>query len=181
MSRVLVFTRTKHRANRVVEKLAKSGIKADAIHGNKSQSARQLALKRFRGGNIRVLVATDIAARGIDVDNVSHVINYELPNEPENYIHRIGRTARAGADGIALSFCDPSERVYLHDIEHLIGIKIMVLGKELPGVSGPEKAKQKKSRKYSWKQRKGNIRNANGPNNRKKIISNRARKQQVAT
>ena len=181
MSRVLVFTRTKHRANRVVEKLAKSGIKADAIHGNKSQSARQLALKRFRGGNIRVLVATDIAARGIDVDNVSHVINYELPNEPENYIHRIGRTARAGADGIALSFCDPSERVYLHDIEHLIGIKIMVLGKELPGVSGPEKAKQKKSRKYSWKQRKRNIRNANGPNNRKKIISNRARKQQVAT
>ena len=181
MSRVLVFTRTKHRANRVAEKLAKSGIKADAIHGNKSQSARQLALKKFRGGNVRVLVATDIAARGIDVDSVSHVINYELPNEPENYIHRIGRTARAGADGVALSFCDPSERVYLHDIEHLIGIKIMVVGKELPGISGLGKAKPKKSRKYSWKQRSKNTRNSNGPSNRKKIMSTRGRKQQATS
>ena len=107
LSRVLVFTRTKHRANRVAEQLGKRGISADAIHGNKSQSARQHALKRFRDGGVRVLVATDIAARGIDVDKVTHVVNYELPNEPENYIHRIGRTARAGAGGVAVSFCDP--------------------------------------------------------------------------
>jgi ATP-dependent RNA helicase RhlE len=119
MSRVIVFTRTKHRANRVAEQLDKAGIEAEAIHGNKSQGARQRALERFRSGDARVLVATDIAARGIDVDNVTHVVNYELPNEPESYVHRIGRTARAGADGIAVSFCDPSERSFLRDIERL--------------------------------------------------------------
>jgi len=119
MKRVLVFTRTKHRANRVAEQLEKAGVAVDAIHGNKAQGARQRALDRFRTGAARVLVATDIAARGIDVDGVTHVINYELPNEPESYVHRIGRTARAGAAGIALSFCDASERAFLRDIERL--------------------------------------------------------------
>jgi ATP-dependent RNA helicase RhlE len=118
-SRVLVFTRTKHGANRVSADLDKAGIDAAAIHGNKSQQARQRALEGFRAGHTRVLVATDIAARGIDVDGVTHVINYELPNEPESYVHRIGRTARAGASGVALSFCDASERSYLRGIERL--------------------------------------------------------------
>jgi ATP-dependent RNA helicase RhlE len=128
LSRVIVFTRTKHRANRVAEHLGKCGIDAEAIHGNKSQGARQRALSRFRSGDARVLVATDIAARGIDVDGVSHVINYELPNESESYVHRIGRTARAGASGVALSFCDAAERGYLRDIERLIGCQLTVIG-----------------------------------------------------
>ncbi len=128
MSRVIVFSRTKHRANRIAEQLDRSGISADAIHGNKSQGARQRALARFRNGEARVLVATDIAARGIDVDGVTHVINYELPNEPESYVHRIGRTARAGAGGAALSFCDATERGYLKDIEKLIRSDLTVIG-----------------------------------------------------
>ena len=135
LSRVLVFARTKHRANHVAEKLAKCGIAAAAIHGNKSQGARQRALKRFRAGEARVLVATDIAARGIDVDGITHVINFELPNEPESYVHRIGRTARAGADGIALSFCDRAERGYLRDIERLIRRQLTVIG-ERPAAIG---------------------------------------------
>jgi len=117
VSRAIVFTRTKHGANRVAEQLQKSGVTADAIHGNKSQGARQRALNDFKDGRVRALVATDIAARGIDVDGVSHVINFELPNEPESYVHRIGRTARAGADGIALSLCDHEEVAYLKAIE----------------------------------------------------------------
>ncbi len=128
LSKVLVFARTKHRANRVAEQLGKSGVNAEAIHGNKSQGARQRALARFRAGQARVLVATDIAARGIDVDAVSHVINFELPNEPESYVHRIGRTARAGASGIAFSFCDPSERIFLRDIEKLTQSRLAVVG-----------------------------------------------------
>jgi ATP-dependent RNA helicase RhlE len=119
LARVIVFTRTKHGANRVAEHLAKAGIAAEAIHGNKSQGARQRALEQFRNGSARVLVATDIAARGIDVTDVTHVINYEIPNIPESYVHRIGRTARAGASGIAISLCDPSERPFLRDIEKL--------------------------------------------------------------
>jgi ATP-dependent RNA helicase RhlE len=119
LSRVIVFTRTKHCANRVSEQLEKGGIPSEAIHGNKSQGARQRALEAFRNGDARVLVATDIAARGIDVDGITHVINFELPNEPESYVHRIGRTARAGASGIAYSFCDASERPYLKSIERL--------------------------------------------------------------
>jgi len=118
-SRIIVFTRTKRGANRVAEQLGKSGVRADAIHGNKSQSARQRALAAFRSGHLRVLVATDVAARGIDIDDVSHVINYDMPNVPESYVHRIGRTGRAGARGVALSFCDPSERAWLRDIERL--------------------------------------------------------------
>ena len=109
IKKALVFTRTKHKAQRLSQQLSKLGISADSIHSNKTQGARQRALDAFDRGRIKVLVATDIVARGIDVDGITHVINYELPNEPESYVHRIGRTARAGADGIALSFCDSNE------------------------------------------------------------------------
>ncbi len=127
IKRVIVFTRTKHGANKVAKHLDQLGITAGAIHGNKSQNARQKALKEFRDGDIRALVATDVAARGIDVDGVTHVINYELPNEPESYVHRIGRTARAGATGISYSFCDHEERSYLRDIEKIIRQQVQVL------------------------------------------------------
>jgi ATP-dependent RNA helicase RhlE len=127
IDRALVFTRTKQGANRVVQELARIGVQADAIHSNKSQTARTRALERFRTGAGRVLVATDIAARGIDVDGISHVINYDLPNVPESYVHRIGRTARAGRSGVAISFCDAEERAYLRDIEALIKIRIPVV------------------------------------------------------
>ncbi len=127
MSRVIVFTRTKHGANRVTEKLAKAGIPSDALHSNKSQNARQRALAMFRNGEARVLVATDIAARGIDVDEVTHVVNFELPNIPESYVHRIGRTARAGSAGIAISFCDNTEQPYLRAIEKLTKNRIPVM------------------------------------------------------
>ncbi|MCK5879278.1 MAG: DEAD/DEAH box helicase [Holophagae bacterium] len=120
LEKVIVFTRMKHMANKVAVKLNKAGISAAAIHGNKSQTARTQALADFKRGKVRVLVATDIAARGIDVDNISHVINYDLPNEPETYIHRIGRTARAGLGGSAISFCSAEERNYLRSIEDLI-------------------------------------------------------------
>ena len=120
VERALVFTRTKRGANRVAERLAKRGIPAEAIHGNKSQGARTRALDGFKRGQPRVLVATDVAARGIDVDGVSHVINYELPEVPETYVHRIGRTARAGATGIAISLCASGERDHLRGIEKLI-------------------------------------------------------------
>ncbi|MBF0454097.1 MAG: DEAD/DEAH box helicase [Magnetococcales bacterium] len=120
IQRTLVFTRTKHAANRVAEDLIKAGIQATAIHGNKSQGAREKALLQFRKGQVRVLVATDIAARGIDVKDISHVINFDLPNEPENYVHRIGRTARAGREGEAVSFCDGGERYYLREIQRAI-------------------------------------------------------------
>jgi len=124
MDRVLVFTRTKHGADRVVKKLAQSNINASAIHGNKSQPQRERALAEFKQGRIKVLVATDIAARGIDVTGVSHVLNFELPNVPEQYVHRIGRTARAGREGIALSFCARDEREYLRDIQKLTKITL---------------------------------------------------------
>ena len=122
----LVFTRTKHGADRVAKDLNLAGIRAEAIHGNKSQAARQKALHQFRSKQIRVLVATDIAARGIDIDSLPYVINYELPNVPETYVHRIGRTGRAGASGLALSFCDQEEKPYLHDIQKLIANAIPV-------------------------------------------------------
>jgi superfamily II DNA/RNA helicase len=122
--RVLVFTRTKHGADKVVRSLQKAGIRSDAIHGNKSQNQRERVLADFRNGRLRTLIATDIAARGIDVDGVSHVFNYDLPNIPESYVHRIGRTARAGAEGVAISFCDAEERAYLRDIERLIRMAI---------------------------------------------------------
>ena len=120
IERVLVFTRTKHGADRVAKQLQKAGVDADAIHGNKAQNARQRALDAFRKGDIRALVATDIAARGIDVDGVTHVVNFDLPNDPESYVHRIGRTARAGAAGVAIAFCDLDEKFLLRDIEKTI-------------------------------------------------------------
>jgi superfamily II DNA/RNA helicase len=120
IARALVFTRTKRGADRVTKHLAAAGVGAAAIHGNKSQGQREQALNAFRAGRARVLVATDIAARGIDVDGITHVINFELPNIPESYVHRIGRTARAGAAGTAISFCDAEERAHLRDIETLI-------------------------------------------------------------
>lgn len=126
VTRALVFTRTKHVANRVAEFLSKNGVIADAIHGNKSQTARQRALENFRRGKSRVLVASDIAARGIDIDEVSHVINYDMPNVPETYVHRIGRTGRAAATGVAISFVEKGERSYLTDVERLTKKKVTV-------------------------------------------------------
>jgi ATP-dependent RNA helicase RhlE len=120
MHRVLVFARTKHGADKIARHLEQAGVAAAAIHGNKSQNQRERALKSFKAGQTRALVATDIAARGIDIDGVTHVVNYELPNIPESYVHRIGRTARAGNDGSAISFCAPDERAFLRDIERLI-------------------------------------------------------------
>ncbi len=123
----LVFARTKHGADKIAKDLNRSGINADAIHGNKSQNARQNALQNFKAKTTRILVATDIAARGIDIDELTHVINYELPNVPETYVHRIGRTGRAGASGIAISFCDGEEKAYLKDIQKLIAKQIPVV------------------------------------------------------
>ena len=131
IKRVLVFTRTKHGANKVTETLEKAQITAEAIHGNKSQNHRQRALSNFKAGTTRVLVATDIAARGIDVDELTHVINYEVPNEPETYVHRIGRTGRAGAFGTAFTFVEEEERAYLQDIQKLIR-KQLDIDKEHP-------------------------------------------------
>ena len=127
MDRVLIFTRTKHGADRVVKLLGGNGIAANAIHGNKSQPQRERALAEFKNGKTKILVATDIAARGIDVSGVSHVINFELPNVAEQYVHRIGRTARAGAAGIAVAYCAEDERAYLKGIEKLTRQKIEVV------------------------------------------------------
>jgi ATP-dependent RNA helicase RhlE len=123
----LIFSRTKHGADKITKDLVKAGIKTEAIHGNKSQNARQKALSNFKSGQIKALIATDIAARGIDIDELSHVINFELPNIPETYVHRIGRTGRAGSSGIAYSFCDEEEMEYLKDIQKLIGREIPVI------------------------------------------------------
>jgi ATP-dependent RNA helicase RhlE len=162
IERVLIFTRTKHMANRVAQHLERTGVQASAIHGNKSQSARQKALDSFKSGRLRALVATDIAARGIDVDGVTHVINFDLPNEPESYVHRIGRTARAGASGMAISFCDGEERAYLRDIEKTIRQSVLVdedhpfhgmVPANAPGDGKPGRTgfKKKRSRRRSSK------------------------------
>ena len=124
---ILIFTQMKHAADKLARSLSQAGIRTEAIHGNKSQNARQAALKSFKNKGTRVLVATDIAARGIDIDELTHVLNFELPNTPETYVHRIGRTGRAGAGGNALSFCDRSERVLLSDIQKLIKKTIPVV------------------------------------------------------
>jgi ATP-dependent RNA helicase RhlE len=139
VERALVFTRTKHGANRLSEQLERSGIRSAAIHGNKSQGARERALNEFRRGETRVLVATDVAARGIDVDGVSHVFNFDLPNVAESYVHRIGRTGRAGAAGSAVSLCDPIvERSLLRDIERLIRQRLPVVGEDGQVVEGAQ-------------------------------------------
>lgn len=135
---ILVFSRTKHGADKIAKQLCKSNITSEAIHGNKSQNARQRALTNFKERTTRVLIATDIAARGIDIDNLSHVVNFDLPEVPETYVHRIGRTGRAGMSGVALSFCDPEELPLLKDIEKLIGKRINIIDdhgfKSLEGV-----------------------------------------------
>ncbi|RKN81678.1 DEAD/DEAH box helicase [Ulvibacterium marinum] len=154
---VLVFSRTKHGANKIVKKLAQADIPSAAIHGNKSQTARQKALGDFKDGRLKVLIATDIAARGIDVDQLSLVINYDLPNVPETYVHRIGRTGRANASGIALSFCDSEERPYLKDIEKLIKQAVPRMP-EHPFVDDePEEAKKE----HNQRSPKNNNRNKN--------------------
>jgi ATP-dependent RNA helicase RhlE len=135
VERALVFTRTKHGANRLCEQLDRAGIGSAAIHGNKSQGARERALEGFRCGATRVLVATDVAARGIDIDGISLVVNFDLPNIPESYVHRIGRTGRAGATGRAISFCDTDERTLLHDIERLIGHRLPAVERRLTHAS----------------------------------------------
>jgi ATP-dependent RNA helicase RhlE len=142
IDRTLAFTRTKHGADRVVEFLQKRGVAAAALHGNKSQNARERALDSFKNGKLRVLVATDIAARGIDIEQLSHVINFEVPNTPESYVHRIGRSGRAGASGVALSFCDAEERPYLRSIERLIRMPIRVVHDHphVPGTNKPAAA-----------------------------------------
>ena len=128
---VIVFTKTKHKANRINQKMKAVGIATEAIHSNKSQAARQKALNAFKDGDIKILIATDIAARGIDVEAVSHIVNFDMPSTPEDYVHRIGRTARAGASGIAISFCEPSERLKLFRIEKLINLKLEVIKSNL--------------------------------------------------
>jgi len=162
--RALVFTRTKHGANRVVKHLLRDGHSAVAIHGNKSQRARERALRNFKDGSIRVLVATDIAARGIDVEAVTHVVNLDLPNVPEQYVHRIGRTARAGAGGMALSFCDREEIAYLLDIEQLIRQEIPVVqqhpyrgefDRNTPATERPPEDQPRKKSRNRWGGRGG--------------------------
>lgn len=177
----LVFTRTKHGANKVVKLLNSQNIQAEAIHGNKSQTARQRALGNFKDQVTRVLVATDIAARGIDVDELQYVINYEIPNVPETYVHRIGRTGRAGLDGTALSFCDAQEKAYLRDIEKLIGQEIPVIDEhKYPLIdhnpTPPEKQKHRPSRKHKSEKRKtsnGGKPKSNYKNRRRKDSGNR--------
>ena len=172
----LVFTRTKHGADKVVKFLHRHSITAAAIHGNKSQNARQNALSNFKSGSLRVLVATDIAARGIDIDDLSHVINFELPNIPETYVHRIGRTGRAGNTGIAISFCDTEERDELKDIQKLIGKSIpLITGHPFPlsntnfsvPTAGPQKTFVKHSRNFGSSER-GRSRNFNNSRQRNK-------------
>jgi ATP-dependent RNA helicase RhlE len=161
IGRALVFTRTKHGANKLVRQLVESRIGADAIHGDKTQGARQRALADFRSGRTRVLVATDIAARGIDIDGITHVINFEIPNMPESYVHRIGRTARAGATGIALSFCGPEERSYLRDIERLTRRTLTVVA-DHPFVSAAASAPAKGTGVPREGEREGGYRNGKG-------------------
>jgi ATP-dependent RNA helicase RhlE len=162
MKSVLVFARTKHGADRIARDLTKQGFKTAAIHGDKSQNARQNALNDFKQGKIRTLIATDIAARGIDIDNLSHVINYEIPNQPETYVHRIGRTGRGGASGIAISFSDAEEREYVRDIQKLIGKQIPVIdGHKYPMMDFNPAPKSPNDRRH---QKRGEQRGAGSPN-----------------
>jgi ATP-dependent RNA helicase RhlE len=161
VDRVLVFTRTKHGADKVVRALQKAGLASEAIHGNKSQSQRERVLAAFRDGKLRTLIATDIAARGIDVDGVSHVFNYDLPNIPESYVHRIGRTARAGAEGVAISFCDHEEAPFLRDIERLIRMSIPSTNRRANGRPNP--APQQTEARHGG--RHGNQQRGNGGGN----------------
>lgn len=168
--RTLVFTRTKHGADRIAKNLKEADIRADALHGDKSQEARQRALYNFKSGRLKILVATDIAARGIDVDEITHVINYDLPNVPETYVHRIGRTGRAGHDGIAFSFCDGEERVFLRDINRVTNQSIRIV-EEHPFKMHMQEAPQRNGNSNGGRQnfnrppqhRGGQNRNGSGP------------------
>lgn len=180
-SSVLVFSRTKHGANKIVKKLAQAAIPSAAIHGNKSQTARQNALNDFKDGKLEVLIATDIAARGIDVDGLSLVINYDLPNVPETYVHRIGRTGRANASGIAVSFCDKDERPYLRDIEKLIKQDVPRIGDHPfmdENQEAPSETQQKQggpnnqNRSKPQSQKSGNPRRGNKNQRRKNTRNN---------
>jgi len=154
MDQVLLFSRTKHGADRIARNLTKSKIKAVAIHGDKAQNQRQKALAQFKDGDVRVLVATDIAARGIDIDKLKYVINYDIPNESETYVHRIGRSGRAGEEGMAISLCEPEENLYVRDIEKLIRMQIKVIDNNpFPQTEKPMNAAEKKEAEYE-KQRK---------------------------
>lgn len=166
IKRTLVFARTKHGADRLAKDLNKAKVQAAAIHGDKTQTARQAALNHFKAGKLQVLVATDIAARGIDIDNLSHVFNYDLPNVPETYVHRIGRTGRAGAEGIAISFCDREERAYLKDIVKLTGQQVPVVDEhpfksdeKAPAAQGEAQKKPARNRGQQFR-RRGNTRGA---------------------
>jgi superfamily II DNA/RNA helicase len=159
IDRAIVFTRTKHGADKVVRLLGQRGIASAAIHGNKSQNQRERALADFRDGRVRTLIATDIAARGIDVEGISHVINYDLPNVPESYVHRIGRTARAGAEGVAISFCDGEERAYLRDIERLIRMRVPATDGQGRAAAEPQAA----SREHAKPREQTKPREARGP------------------
>lgn len=168
IARSLVFARTKHGADRLAKALNNANIKADAIHGDKLQNARQRALLNFKSGRLKVLVATDIAARGIDVDNLTHVINFDLPNVPETYVHRIGRTGRAGASGVALSFCDREERAYLKDIVRLTAQAIPVVEehpyKLVRTTEGPRPEGNRNTRSNnSFRQKQGSYKKRRGP------------------
>jgi len=184
MLNALVFTRTKHGADKVVKVLLKEDITAAAIHGNKSQNARQNALSNFKNGNLRVLVATDIAARGIDIDDLGHVINFELPEVPETYVHRIGRTGRAGNTGIALSFCDADEKLELRDIQKLIGKTIpQIPGHPYllsPNAQPTESASPKPHQRPNFKSRgggNGNRNNSQDRNGRRSFSSGRGERK----
>lgn len=178
IDQVLVFSKTKHGADRTVRKLLKKKIKSAAIHGNKSQNQRQKALKAFKDGNIRVMVATDIAARGIDIDKLEYVINYDIPNEPETYVHRIGRCGRAGEDGIAISIGEPEEIQFIKDIEKLIKQKITVIkDNPFPQTDKPmttsekkaaEKEKQRIKQEFFANRKKNKGSQKGGGNNRRK-------------
>ena len=155
---VLVFTQMKHAADKLARNLNNSGIRTEAIHGNKAQSARQRALENFKTRRTRVLVATDIAARGIDIDDLTHVVNYELPNVPETYVHRIGRTGRAGAKGVAVSFCDWSEKIFLSDIQKLTRKKIPVVKSHIYDVPGMHDIQQSTGSYYNGRMKKKHFR-----------------------
>ncbi len=182
MGSVLVFSRTKHGANKIVKILGKASIMSEAIHSNKSQGARQRALSNFKSGHTKVLIATDIAARGIDVDDLSHVVNFDLPNIPETYVHRIGRTGRAGASGIAISFCEGEERPYLKDIQKLIGQTITVV-EDHPYVDDGEitetkkvvrPSKPKKSNYNSYRKSPASKNSKNNSQQRRENYSNKS-------
>ena len=175
---VIVFSRTKHGANKIAKYLEKAGVAAAAIHGNKSQNQRQLALNNFKEGNIRVLVATDIAARGIDIDELSHVINYDLPDVAETYVHRIGRTGRAGASGVAITFCDEEEKAMFRSIEKVIGKSIPVLAEEeyeiiQPVVQPVQKKSNNQGNKNNKNNKNRNYRGYRGSNKPKGKSNNR--------